>query len=217
MAGVAMWSIAIPPDVSDHIVMCFFMRLSRHSVIFVVLLIWLWRFIKIPLVQLLVSVACYTIGLRARIGWPLFLLILADYSNQSLPFLFYIFSTWTTLRYLPHTHAQVIKSRLQSAPTGTYSGFMDCVRKTVAADGVGALWKGFGPAMARVSNYPYWILFASLLEWHLTLDIGAMSPKVKGFRARIPISRMVPAILVLILILLHEMPIADYWLVLSCI
>jgi len=43
----------------------------------------------------------------------------------------------------------VIKSRLQSAPTGTYSGFMDCVRKTIAADGVAALWKGFGPAMAR--------------------------------------------------------------------
>jgi len=43
----------------------------------------------------------------------------------------------------------VIKSRLQSAPTGTYRGFIDCVRKTVAADGVSALWKGFGPAMAR--------------------------------------------------------------------
>ena len=26
---------------------------------------------------------------------------------------------------------------------------MDCARKTVAADGVGALFKGFGPAMAR--------------------------------------------------------------------
>lgn len=44
----------------------------------------------------------------------------------------------------------VLKSRLQSAPTGTYSGFMDCARKTIAADGVSALWKGFGPAMARV-------------------------------------------------------------------
>ncbi|EIM92135.1 mitochondrial carrier [Stereum hirsutum FP-91666 SS1] len=43
----------------------------------------------------------------------------------------------------------VIKSRLQSAPTGTYSGIMDCLRKTIAADGAGALWKGFGPAMAR--------------------------------------------------------------------
>ncbi|EIN14091.1 mitochondrial carrier [Punctularia strigosozonata HHB-11173 SS5] len=43
----------------------------------------------------------------------------------------------------------VLKSRLQSAPTGTYSGMMDCARKTIAVDGVGALWKGFGPAMAR--------------------------------------------------------------------
>jgi len=43
----------------------------------------------------------------------------------------------------------VLKSRLQSAPEGTYAGFMDCARKTIAADGVGALWKGFGPAMGR--------------------------------------------------------------------
>lgn len=43
----------------------------------------------------------------------------------------------------------VIKSRIQSAATGTYSGFLDCARKTIAADGVGALWKGLGPAMAR--------------------------------------------------------------------
>jgi len=43
----------------------------------------------------------------------------------------------------------VLKSRLQSAPSGTYSGFFDCLRKTVAQDGLAALWKGFGPAMAR--------------------------------------------------------------------
>ncbi|KAG8922655.1 hypothetical protein FRC02_011697, partial [Tulasnella sp. 418] len=43
----------------------------------------------------------------------------------------------------------VIKSRLQSAPSGTYTGFVDCIRKTIAKDGVKALWKGFGPAMAR--------------------------------------------------------------------
>lgn len=43
----------------------------------------------------------------------------------------------------------VLKSRIQSAPTGTYSGFFDCARKTIAADGVTALWKGLGPAMAR--------------------------------------------------------------------
>ncbi|KAF9479727.1 carnitine/acyl carnitine carrier [Pholiota conissans] len=43
----------------------------------------------------------------------------------------------------------VLKSRIQSAPTGTYSGLLDCARKTIAQDGVRALWKGFGPAMAR--------------------------------------------------------------------
>ncbi|KAK7059132.1 carnitine transporter [Paramarasmius palmivorus] len=43
----------------------------------------------------------------------------------------------------------VIKSRIQSAPNGTYSGFMDCARKTIAQDGATALWKGLGPAMAR--------------------------------------------------------------------
>lgn len=42
-----------------------------------------------------------------------------------------------------------IKSRIQSAPPGAYSGIMDCLRKTIAKDGVKALWKGFGPAMAR--------------------------------------------------------------------
>jgi len=43
----------------------------------------------------------------------------------------------------------VIKSRIQSAATGTYSGFLDCAKKTIAIDGVGALWRGIGPAMAR--------------------------------------------------------------------
>ena len=43
----------------------------------------------------------------------------------------------------------VIKSRYQGAPEGTYRGFLDCARRTVATDGVGALFKGFGPAMAR--------------------------------------------------------------------
>jgi len=51
----------------------------------------------------------------------------------------------------PHlARPQVVKSRLQGAPEGTYKGFMDCARQTVAKDGVGALFKGFGPAMARV-------------------------------------------------------------------
>lgn len=52
---------------------------------------------------------------------------------------------------------QVLKSRLQSAPSGTYSGLLDCLRKTVAQDGVAALWKGFGPAMARVNRHLYYM------------------------------------------------------------
>ncbi|CAH7686800.1 mitochondrial carnitine/acylcarnitine carrier protein [Phakopsora pachyrhizi] len=43
----------------------------------------------------------------------------------------------------------VIKSRLQSAPEGTYSGFLDCTKKTVKVDGLRALFKGFGPAILR--------------------------------------------------------------------
>ena len=43
----------------------------------------------------------------------------------------------------------VIKSRYQGAPEGTYKGFLDCARATMAKDGVGALFRGFGPAMAR--------------------------------------------------------------------
>jgi len=31
-----------------------------------------------------------------------------------------------------------------------YRGFIDCARKTIAADGASALFKGFRPAMARV-------------------------------------------------------------------
>lgn len=43
----------------------------------------------------------------------------------------------------------VIKSRYQGAPQGTYTGFIDCARQTIAKDGMKALFKGFGPAMAR--------------------------------------------------------------------
>ncbi|KAL9541776.1 hypothetical protein MBANPS3_008931 [Mucor bainieri] len=43
----------------------------------------------------------------------------------------------------------VLKSRLQSAPAGTYSGLGDCLKKTLKADGPAALFKGLGPAMLR--------------------------------------------------------------------
>ncbi|KXS10788.1 mitochondrial carrier [Gonapodya prolifera JEL478] len=43
----------------------------------------------------------------------------------------------------------VIKSRIQSSPAGTYKGFVDATMKTVAAEGPSALFKGLGPAMLR--------------------------------------------------------------------
>ncbi|KAI8907682.1 hypothetical protein PhCBS80983_g02844 [Powellomyces hirtus] len=43
----------------------------------------------------------------------------------------------------------VIKSRIQSAPAGTYKGFMDCGVKIVASEGPTALFKGLGPALLR--------------------------------------------------------------------
>ncbi|KAF0692675.1 Aste57867_16260 [Aphanomyces stellatus] len=47
----------------------------------------------------------------------------------------------------------VIKSRIQAAPEGTYkegvSGIIDAYKKLVSAEGHGALFKGVGPAMAR--------------------------------------------------------------------
>lgn len=85
-AGIAMWSLGIPPDVSG----------------------FFWP----------------------SLLWPIKLL------NNLLIHYFSFF-------------LQTIKSRLQSAPQGTYTGFMDCARKLIAQDGVTALWKGFGPAMAR--------------------------------------------------------------------
>lgn len=73
-------------------------------------------------------------GLAGVAMWSL--AIPPDVSRQSGP-----------LKYV--ADVQTIKSRLQSAPHGTYTGFMDCARKLVAADGITALWRGFGPAMAR--------------------------------------------------------------------
>jgi len=43
----------------------------------------------------------------------------------------------------------VLKSRLQTAPEGTYSGLMDVFTKTLKSEGPGALFKGLGPAMIR--------------------------------------------------------------------
>lgn len=42
-----------------------------------------------------------------------------------------------------------IKSRLQTAPEGTYTGMLDVARKTIAQSGVSGLFRGLGPAMLR--------------------------------------------------------------------
>lgn len=43
----------------------------------------------------------------------------------------------------------VIKSKIQAAPQGTYKGFMDCTRQIIASEGVAGLFKGLGPALLR--------------------------------------------------------------------
>eukprot|EP01135_Chromosphaera_perkinsii_P009699 Nk52_evm25s1837 gene=Nk52_evmTU25s1837 len=45
--------------------------------------------------------------------------------------------------------ADVVKSRIQIAEAGTYSGVIDCTQKLIKAEGVGALYKGFVPVMVR--------------------------------------------------------------------
>lgn len=43
----------------------------------------------------------------------------------------------------------VLKSRLQTAPKGTYTGLLDVFKKTLSKEGPTALMKGFRPAMVR--------------------------------------------------------------------
>ncbi len=109
-AGVAMWAIAIPPDVR-----------SQAS-----------QITLIPRNFLLAADQSFPFF---PLHPPFHLVICHDHPIVLMQSSFFI--------------NQVLKSRLQSAPTGTYSGILDCARKTIAADGIGALWKGFGPAMAR--------------------------------------------------------------------
>jgi solute carrier family 25 (mitochondrial carnitine/acylcarnitine transporter), member 20/29 len=45
--------------------------------------------------------------------------------------------------------ADTIKSRIQSAEPGQYSGMMDCVRQLIKNEGYGALYRGIGPVFLR--------------------------------------------------------------------
>ena len=53
------------------------------------------------------------------------------------------------IRGLPANPLSLAQTRLQSAPTGTYSGFLDCCTKSVQAEGWGVMVKGMYLAQAR--------------------------------------------------------------------
>lgn len=45
--------------------------------------------------------------------------------------------------------ADVLKSRIQTAPAGTYTGVLHCYQVLMKEEGAGALFRGVGPALAR--------------------------------------------------------------------
>ena len=45
----------------------------------------------------------------------------------------------------------LIKTRLQTAPPGTYSGALDVTSKTIRADGLRGLYRGMGPPLIGVT------------------------------------------------------------------
>lgn len=49
--------------------------------------------------------------------------------------------------------ADVMKSRLQNAAPGEYAGIADCFGKLTKTEGIGALWKGSGPAVMKLAPY----------------------------------------------------------------
>lgn len=53
------------------------------------------------------------------------------------------------LNWIVAIPSDVLKSRQQTAPPGTYSGFADVFKKTLASDGIGGLYKGAAPVLLR--------------------------------------------------------------------
>lgn len=64
--------------------------------------------------------------------------------------------------------ADVIKTRVMSQPVGPdgrglhYSSTVDCLRKTVAAEGALSLWKGFLPNFGRLG--PHTVIMFLVIE-----------------------------------------------------
>lgn len=53
------------------------------------------------------------------------------------------------LNWIVAIPADVLKSRQQTAPPGTYSGMLDVFKKTIAADGLSGMYKGAAPVLIR--------------------------------------------------------------------
>lgn len=58
--------------------------------------------------------------------------------------------------------ADVIKSRLQNSVSGKYNGMIDCARKSISAEGIIVLWRGFTPALVKLT--PYTVISLTLLQ-----------------------------------------------------
>jgi len=56
----------------------------------------------------------------------------------------------------------VIKNRFQNSSTGKYTGMIDCLVKSVRAEGPMILWRGLTPALIKLT--PYTIISLTLLE-----------------------------------------------------
>lgn len=55
-----------------------------------------------------------------------------------------------SISWLPPTYSlDVIKSRIQSAPDGTYAGLWDCAKRTYAKDGLPVFFRGLDLALVR--------------------------------------------------------------------
>lgn len=53
------------------------------------------------------------------------------------------------LNWIVAIPSDVLKSKQQTAPAGTYSGFLDVIKKTLASEGAHGLYKGAAPIMLR--------------------------------------------------------------------
>ena len=52
-------------------------------------------------------------------------------------------------QWLPTYPLDVIKSKVSAAAPGTYNGTLDCVRKSIANDGIGVMYRGLNASLLR--------------------------------------------------------------------